>query len=627
MVGAQGVLLDQGQQAVRVGTSDISLITGGSERMRVLSNGNVGIGTNNPIGHLHVSSNGSNSTLYVGKAITSNGEYKDSYFIRPSADINNHAGLPSTYNYGGSVLLQSSNLYHNTWSAWNEAGALRLIAGSVYSRGNSGNAPGGHEIGGDVVIDSGAVVRRTDGGAGPYTRGGNIHFRTGNVYNVSSEAAVNTYPVDYTTRMYISGENGSVGVGTTWTSKHHPITMQTSMHINPITITVGGNINTWYKVKISSVTYNMCKFSITRSIHQDQQERGSMALDVEFRSSNCGNQSAHIAYKYNQFSYGPYFVARVSVDEAPDNYCSHTCCYVYLLGSCSYYFSGMNCYIEYNSPDGTSPGTINSLTTRDIPFSTGEQILSHDSRTAISSVLGNVGIGTGNPTNKLNVMGDGDAIALTTSTYGYTNTFPSTSILFKARRDENNFPMARIRAQDVSDGASNYGAQFSIETNNNSTGLTERLRIDRNGNVSVWAAFSASSKNFDIQHPLHPENENKRLVHGCVEGPRNDLLYRGTVRLQNGRAVVNIDRDSSLHRMSDGTFEALCRDPVFYLQPKNSFDRVIGEVVGANLTILCENQSSSAEVNWMVVADRKDKTIVESNMTDAEGYLITEYTK
>jgi hypothetical protein len=89
-----------------------------------------------------------------------------------------------------------------------------LIGGCVFSRGNTGNTTVGHEVGGDIVIDSGAVVRRTDGGPGPYARGGNILLRTGNVYNVSSEAAVNPYPADYTTRLFISGDNGNVGIGT-----------------------------------------------------------------------------------------------------------------------------------------------------------------------------------------------------------------------------------------------------------------------------------------------------------------------------------------------------------------------------------------------------------------------------
>ena len=40
MVGAQGVLLDQGQQAVRVGTSDITLLVAGSQKMAV-KNGSI----------------------------------------------------------------------------------------------------------------------------------------------------------------------------------------------------------------------------------------------------------------------------------------------------------------------------------------------------------------------------------------------------------------------------------------------------------------------------------------------------------------------------------------------------------------------------------------------------------
>ena len=69
MVGAQGVLLDQGQQAVRVGTADITLLTAGSERVRITSSGNVGIGTDNPVAALDVTG----SAIVVGTSSATSG--------------------------------------------------------------------------------------------------------------------------------------------------------------------------------------------------------------------------------------------------------------------------------------------------------------------------------------------------------------------------------------------------------------------------------------------------------------------------------------------------------------------------------------------------------------------------
>ena len=62
-------------------------------------------------------------------------------------------------------------------------------------------------------------------------------------------------------------------------------------------------------------------------------------------------------------------------------------------------------------------------------------------------------------------------------------------------------------------------------------------------------------------------------------GPRCDLIYRGTVRLINGTAIVNLDKDC-VHKpessIDEGTFIALCANHVKYLHNNESFDRVIG---------------------------------------------------
>lgn len=79
--------------------------------------------------------------------------------------------------------------------------------------------------------------------------------------------------------------------------------------------------------------------------------------------------------------------------------------------------------------------------------------------------------------------------------------------------------------------------------------------------------------------------------------------------------------------MSQGTFEALCANPVCYLQNNESFDRVRASITGNVLTIMCENISSTDKIDWMVVAERKDPFIKNWDPTDANGFLVPEYNK
>jgi hypothetical protein len=148
--------------------------------------------------------------------------------------------------------------------------------------------------------------------------------------------------------------------------------------------------------------------------------------------------------------------------------------------------------------------------------------------------------------------------------------------------------------------------------------------------MQVAGSFAANSKAFDIEHPLNnsSNNANKRLKHGCVESPRFDLMYRGTVTLVNGTASVNIDLSCTQLpecAMSEGTFESLTRNPVKYLHNNDSFDRVRGSINGNILTIVCENQNSSDSIDWQVIAERKDQHVVDIPHTTNDGYLITEY--
>ena len=148
-------------------------------------------------------------------------------------------------------------------------------------------------------------------------------------------------------------------------------------------------------------------------------------------------------------------------------------------------------------------------------------------------------------------------------------------------------------------------------------------------NTSIPGSLSKGSGTFDIEHPLYP-NTNKRLVHSFIEGPRCDLIYRGTVALTNGSATVYIDKQCTYTQedaMDNGTFEALCANPDVFLQNRTGFNRVVGSIYQGILTITCENNTSTDMISWMVVAERKDPFVKQWNRTDSNGYLNTQYTK
>ena len=143
--------------------------------------------------------------------------------------------------------------------------------------------------------------------------------------------------------------------------------------------------------------------------------------------------------------------------------------------------------------------------------------------------------------------------------------------------------------------------------------------------LQVIGNIAGTTKTFDIPHPLVT---GKQLVHSAIEGPRCDLIYRGITVLNNGTATVYIDTQCTYDptcAMDQGTFTALCANPQYFLQNMTGFDQVIGTIQGAILTITCENTASMDTIHWTVVAERKDSFIKQWDRTNANGYLITQY--
>jgi hypothetical protein len=56
------------------------------------------------------------------------------------------------------------------------------------------------------------------------------------------------------------------------------------------------------------------------------------------------------------------------------------------------------------------------------------------------------------------------------------------------------------------------------------------------------------------------------------------------------------------------------------------FGRVIGNIFGNILKIVCEDNTSSATISWMIVAERNDSFVKSWTHANSSGSLVAEYT-
>lgn len=140
-------------------------------------------------------------------------------------------------------------------------------------------------------------------------------------------------------------------------------------------------------------------------------------------------------------------------------------------------------------------------------------------------------------------------------------------------------------------------------------------------NLRVNGTLSKSSGTFQIEHPLESKKKTHTLVHSFIEGPQADLIYRGKVNLVAGKAEINIDEVST---MTEGTFVALNRNVQCFTSNETGWSAVRGSVNGNVLTIESSDNNSSDLVSWMVIGERQDKHMLETNWTDENGKVIVE---
>ena len=162
---------------------------------------------------------------------------------------------------------------------------------------------------------------------------------------------------------------------------------------------------------------------------------------------------------------------------------------------------------------------------------------------------------------------------------------------------------------------------FRRSTSSTGDPTTVAFTINKDGNATFAGAVGKASGSFRIDNPLESKKDTHHLVHSFVEGPQADLIYRGTATLSSGTATVNLDTAA---RMTDGTFVALNGNVQVFTSNESGWEAVRGSVSGNVLTIGSNDDTSTASVSWLVIGERKDQHMIDTDWTDSDGRVITE---
>ena len=194
-----------------------------------------------------------------------------------------------------------------------------------------------------------------------------------------------------------------------------------------------------------------------------------------------------------------------------------------------------------------------------------------------------------------------------------SNLTHSTDALEGARFTVNNTGQLYIYAPDNGTAAGNIYWLTDETTRLTLYASGGDLRLEND--MTIVGSLSKGSGSFLIPHPHPSKTETHNLAHSFIEGPRCDLIYRGTVTLSNGSAEVDLEAEFGF---TPGTWELLCRNEQCYTTNETGWHHVRGLINGSTLTINCEEECDDV-VSWMVVSERKDSHILGANWTDEEG--------
>ena len=150
-----------------------------------------------------------------------------------------------------------------------------------------------------------------------------------------------------------------------------------------------------------------------------------------------------------------------------------------------------------------------------------------------------------------------------------------------------------------------YHKNFMVDNIKLNTSVIGDGLINIAGQV-CGSTFCATSKLFDIPHPT---KENKRLVHGCLEGPENGVYVRG--RLTGNNVIELPDYWRGLVDPASIT--------VSLTQIGSSQDLIVDKIEWGSKVVIRSGSASNIDCYYTVNATRKDIASLEVEQDVVEG--------
>lgn len=125
------------------------------------------------------------------------------------------------------------------------------------------------------------------------------------------------------------------------------------------------------------------------------------------------------------------------------------------------------------------------------------------------------------------------------------------------------------------------------------------------GEIAYSSSATTANKTFIIDHPL---DDDKYLVHACLEGPEAGVYYRGEGEILPGTKYINIELPKYTSAFSDFTINIT-------QIIENDDDDINTYASGRVIDNTFKVYGKPGKFNWMVFAKRSDIK-VEPNKSD-----------